>query len=113
MDLLEFHDRHMGIYLRGADTHMPQHLLDKTDVCAVIQHQSSHRVAEQVAAATLPDIRFLDVFGDSAAKLVGRHRYAAFIQLLTAQSALIIFPFYKAVYESLTSALLKALLAST
>ncbi|SMF30243.1 hypothetical protein SAMN02745866_01960 [Alteromonadaceae bacterium Bs31] len=37
VDLLRLHNGHMGVYLRCVDTHMPWHLLDNTDVCAVIQ----------------------------------------------------------------------------
>ena len=74
VDLLELHYRHIGVYLSRANAHMPQHLLDKVDICAVIQHQCCYRVAEQVAASRLTKVGFLDVFGHSTAKLVGRHR---------------------------------------
>ncbi len=46
INLLEFHYRHMGVNLCRLQVRVSQHLLDKTDVCAIIQHQSRHRVAE-------------------------------------------------------------------
>ena len=42
-------------------------------------------MAEQVTTSTLSDIRCFDVLRYSAATLVGRHRYASFIQELVAQ----------------------------
>ena len=58
VNLLQQIDRDPRVQLRGRELGVPEHLLDHADVGAVLQHQRGHRVAEQVAAAHLADLRF-------------------------------------------------------
>ena len=48
MDLFELSDRYLGVDLSGGKISMPQHLLDKADIGAMLQHQGRHSMAEQV-----------------------------------------------------------------
>ena len=58
IDLLQQIDRYARLQLCGGDLGVPEHLLNHPDVGAVLQHQRSHRVAPQMAAAHLADFDF-------------------------------------------------------
>ncbi len=64
----------MRVDLRGLQVRVPQHLLDKADVRAVVQHQRRHRVTEQVTRSGFAHIGLLDVFGYQAAQPIRRQR---------------------------------------
>lgn len=49
MNDFQFFDADVSVKLRGLQTLMAQHLLDKTNVRAVVEHGGGHRVPEYVA----------------------------------------------------------------
>ena len=49
MDLLQLPDGDLSIDLGGIDGGMAQQLLDVSDVCTILQHQSGTGMPEQVA----------------------------------------------------------------
>ncbi len=55
---------------------MPEHLLDVPDVGTAFEHERRHRVPEQVAGATLPDIRGLHVLRHDQAQVARREAIA-------------------------------------
>ena len=48
---------YMHIYLGGRDGFMPEHLLDGTDICPVLQEMGGKRMPEGVGADFFPDAR--------------------------------------------------------
>jgi len=55
VDFDELADVHVGVNLGGVQARVSEHLLDVTQVGAVLQQERRHRVAEQVATADLAD----------------------------------------------------------
>src|SRR5579859_571284 len=76
MDLLELADRDLRVDLRGGQLRVTQHRLDVTDVRAVLEHQSRHRVTEQVTRAALTEICGLNVSTHELREAVGCKRLA-------------------------------------
>ena len=68
VDLLQHADGNVRVNLRRIEPRMPEHLLNKTDVGAAFEHQRGHRMAEQMARATLADARLFDVLSRRAAR---------------------------------------------
>ena len=64
VDLLQFLDRDLRIDFGRRELSVTEHRLDVTDVRAILQHQSCHRVTEQMTGATLADVGFIDVVTD-------------------------------------------------
>lgn len=76
VNLLERPDTDLGVNLRGVQADMSEHGLDKTDVCAVLQHQRGHGVTEQMATAALADAGFVDVLAHQLAQAIGAEHFA-------------------------------------
>ena len=57
MDLLQLANRYLRIDLRCSQVRVAKHLLDVSNVCAVLEHERCHRLAEHVAGTLLADFR--------------------------------------------------------
>ena len=64
MDLLQLANADLRVDLRGSQVRMAKHGLDVSNVCAVLEHQRCHRVAEHVARTLLADLGGLNVAPD-------------------------------------------------
>lgn len=62
VDIFQFSDTYLGVDLGYLKANVAKHRLDKTHVCAILQHKGCHRVAEQVTAPALADVGLVDVF---------------------------------------------------
>ena len=72
VDALQLRDAHFGVYLRGREVGVGEHLLDKADVGSVFQHEGGATVPEQVAAA-MSDAGAADVLADEPGEVIGAH----------------------------------------
>ena len=72
VDFNQLLDVDVGVNLGGVEPGMSKHLLDVTQVGAVLQHQCGHRVPEQVATAVFGDAAGLHVIVDHVAQHAGR-----------------------------------------
>lgn len=55
MHSFQLTNRYMGVNLSGFQVRVPEHLLDETNVCAIIQHEGCHAVAKHVTGTALAD----------------------------------------------------------
>lgn len=71
VDFLQFLDAHLGIDFSRRELAMTEHGLNEPDVGPVVVHQRCHRVAKEVARATLAHVRPLNVAAYQQRKLIG------------------------------------------
>ncbi len=57
VDFLQFLNRHLRIDLCRPDIGMTQQLLNEPDVCSILVHESRERMSEEVARASLSNVR--------------------------------------------------------
>lgn len=76
MNLFQFTDADLGVDRCRFEFHVAEHGLDVTHVGSVLQHERRHRVAEEVAGASLAHLGRLHVATDPEAELVRADRLA-------------------------------------
>ena len=64
MNLLQLSNRDLRIDLGCSQVRVAEHRLDVPNVCAVLEHQCCHRVAEHVAGTLFADLGGLDIASD-------------------------------------------------